>query len=186
MSQAKPLSFELDEEMLKLLGEEFDVQKLIAGFAGTIANKKGEEIASIGKSTFEQFGKDWMSRTLELGEKYPDKTYEVIKEYPFLRFPHVPQRFIEIAYLNTQTIYELPILETTPTRLAFEVKDCSVYKGLTERCSDEVANLMVCKHACLSALETLHQKLALPVAIEMEASTDKDGCCRFVITKLSQ
>ncbi len=181
---AENYSYELNPEMLKLLGEEFDVDKATSRFAEAIKGKSAAEIEAEGKVFFEDYGRKWIRRSLKLGEEYPDRTYEVLLEAidkcgGYLRFALVPQRFIEIAYLSTQDISILPIIENNANRLVYRMVDCQTYKNLQEKCGEEVANLLPCRHACLTACETLHQDLEIDALIQMEAQMPKDGYCQF-------
>ena len=47
MYEAKSYSFDLHEDMVKLLREEFDVQKVVSKFAEAISGKKKGEIERI-------------------------------------------------------------------------------------------------------------------------------------------
>jgi len=181
-------SFDLNEEMIALLRQECDPQKVVAKFADAVAGKKATEIDDIAKEVFGEYGREWMRKVLQIGEEYPDRTYEVLKEVidqtGDYAFPHVTQRFIEIAYLSTQQFLNLTVLENYPERLLYQVPGCYVYKLIQEKCGQETANLMPCKNTCLGALDTIRQDLELDVLIEMTASTAKDGYCEFSMKKL--
>ncbi|MBW2324086.1 MAG: hypothetical protein JRF41_11330 [Deltaproteobacteria bacterium] len=97
----------------------------------------------------------------------------------YLRFALAPQRFLEIAYLSTQEISILPIIENNVNRLVYRMVDCDTYKNLKEKCGEEVANLLPCRHACLTACETLHRDLEIDALVQMEAQIPKDGYCQF-------
>ena len=130
-----------------------------------------------------------MKKTMQLGEEYSDRTIEMVKESvdrsgnQFLLFPHVPQRFVEIAYLGTQQFLKLPVILNNQYELAYRVPKCLLFNQIKEKCGDEVASLMTCKNACLKALETLRKDLELDVVIDMAASTAKDGHCEFSMKK---
>ena len=129
-----------------------------------------------------------MKRTLELGEEYPDRTYEVLKESidktgGYYKFTLLPQRFLEIAYLSTQDISILPIVENNAQRLVYRMVDCLTYKTIKERCGEQIANLLVCRHACLGGCESLHRDLEIDAIIQMAASMEKDGYCEFVVRR---
>ena len=115
MAEVKPLSFELSEEMLGILRQEFDVEKLIDNFAKAINGKKGKEIADIGKKIFSDYGRDLIKRAYQLGDEYPDQTYEVILKAiedtnGYYKFSLLPQRSIEIAYLGAFDMMKLHII----------------------------------------------------------------------------
>jgi len=182
---AKNYSFELNPEMLKLLAEEFNVDTLTSKFSEAVKGKGPQEIETAGKAFFEDYGRKWMKKTHQLGEQYPDRTYEVLMETidktgGYYRFALLPERFIEIAYLSTQPISTLPIIENNSKRLVYRLADCAIYQGIKEKCGEETARLMTCRHACLAACKTIHQDLEIQAVIEMEASIPKDGYCQFV------
>jgi len=188
VSEVRTLSFELNPDALRVLQQEFDVQKLADRFAQAIAGKKEGEIEAIGRRVFEEYGREWIRRSVQLGEEYPDRTYEVLmaaidKTGGYYKFTLVPQRFLEMAYLGTQDIFTLPIVENNALRLIYRMVDCSTFKAIKEKCGDDVANLLTCKHACLTAVETLHRDLDIDAIINMEASMVSDGYCQFAIRK---
>lgn len=177
-------SYELNPEMMKLLAEEFDVDKATSEFAKKAQGKSGEEIDSLGEAFFTDYGKTWMLQSLKLGEEYPDRTYEVLKQAidktgGHLKFALLPQRFLEIAYLATQEISILPIIENNPQHLVYRMSNCLTYQKLKEKCGEEIANRLPCKHACLTACKTVHQELEIDARVEMEASIPADGHCQF-------
>lgn len=186
----KPYSFDLNEDMVKLIGEEFGAEGVASKFAEAISGKAAREVAKIGKEIFEDYGENWMKRTMQLGEEYSDRTIEMIKETvdrngnQFLLWPHVPQRFVEIAYLSTQEFLKLPITLNSAEVLSYRVPQCLLFNTIKEKCGDKIANLMACQNCCLKALETLRSDLELDVVIDMIASTAKDGFCEFSMKKL--
>jgi hypothetical protein len=183
----QPYSFELDMDMLGLLRKEFDPPLIVGEFAKSLAEKGNQKIDQVAETVFGKYGQDWMRKAIQLGEEYPDRTYEVLKEVAEktgeLYFPLVLQRFIEIAYLGTQQYRKLDIVENWSERLVYDVKDCYTFKTLKEKCGAEVANRWPCQHACLSALRIVAQELNLGFGVEMEATMVKDGHCQFAMTK---
>jgi len=184
MVEAVAYSFELNPELLDLLNKEFDVKKIVARFAEAIKGKSSEEIEKIGKDVFTDYGTEWIRRTLQLGEEYPDRTYEVLKASidktgGYYKFALLPQRFIEIAYLATQEFPSLPIVENNARALVYKLVDCALYRNLKEVCGEGVAGLLPCKNSCLTALKVLHQDLEIDAITGMDAEMPKDGFCRF-------
>jgi hypothetical protein len=184
----RPFSFELDMEMIGLLRKEFDPIIVVDEFANEISGKKVNEIDAIAKKVFGKYGEDWMHKTLQLGEAYPDRTYEMLKEAVDdtgeMKFPLVLQRFIEIAYLSTQQFRILPIVENWAKRLVYRVKDCYTFKTEIEKCGQETANLLPCRYACLAACKTALEGLGLDATVEMEATMVKDSYCQFTLKKV--
>jgi hypothetical protein len=184
----RPFSFELDMEMIGLLRNEFDPPIIVEKFAKEIAGKKASDIDFIAKKVFGKYGEDWMRKTLQLGEEYPDRTYEVLKEAADrtgeMKFPLVLQRFVEIAYLSTQQFRVLPIVENWRKRLVYRVNDCYTFRSEIEKCSQDVANLLPCQYACLTACKTALDGLGLDASIEMETTMVKDGYCQFALNRV--
>jgi len=186
----RPYSFDLNEDMIKLIRDEFSAEDVVSKLAEAISGKAASEVEKMGKEIFEDYGQNWMRKTMQLGEEYPDRTIESVKEtvdhsgIQFLLFPHVPQRFVEIAYLSTQRFLKLPIIFNNARELAYQVPQCLLFNTIKEKCGDEVANLMTCQNVCLKALETLGKDLELDLAINMEATTAKDAYCEFSMKKL--
>jgi hypothetical protein len=184
----RPFSFELDTEMIGLLRKEFDPPIVVEKFANEISGKKADEIDAMAKKVFSKYGQDLMRKTLKLGEEYPDRTYEILKEAidktGEMRFPLVLQRFIEIAYLSTQQFRVLPIMENWARRLEYRVKDCYTFKTEMEKCRQEVANSLPCRYACLATCKTALEGLGLDATVEMEATMVKDGYCQFALNRV--
>ena len=180
-------SFELNPDMLNLLRQESDPAGVVARFAQATKEKKGTESDSVAKKLFGEYGQSWMKKTLQLGEEYPDRTYQVLREAAAqtgeLVFPYILQRFIEIAYLGTMQLRKLPVVENWARRLVYKVTDCRTFNLLKEKCDPEVVALLPCRHACLAAGNTACQELKLEATITMDATMVKDGYCQFAITR---
>jgi hypothetical protein len=184
----RPFSFELNPEMIGLLRQEFSPPGVVGKFAKEIAGKDAKQVDAIAKKVFGGYGESWMRRVLQLGEEYPDRTYEVLKEASDrtgeMKFPLILQRFIEIAYLSTQQFRILPIEENWSERLVYKVKDCYTYKTEVEQCGKQVAETLPCRYACLAACKTALSGLDLDASIEMEATLVKDGYCQFAMNRV--
>jgi hypothetical protein len=180
------LSFDIDQRILDTISQEFDVKKLIDNFAKSIENKKVEEIEGIAKKVFGEYGRNLMTRAIELGEKYSDRTYEVMKEVAKKTgvgpFPHVPQRFLEIFNMGTQQNV-LKVVVNTTSQLTHRVGPCVFLDAIRQKCGEDVAKLLTCKHIDLSALETLYNNLNLSVDVRMEASIPSEGYCQFTVVR---
>ena len=190
MADEKKMSFELNEEMLALIEKEFSPEKIAQQFAEKIAEKSQKEVAKIGEEVFAQYGIGLMKRSRQLGEEYPDRTYEVLKEASettgrWLDFPLVPQRFIEIAFLSTQRQQVIPVIENNFQRLIFQVKDCKTYAAVQKETGAEVASQLLCRHGCLKACETIFKDCGFEeVVVGMNAATNKEGFCEFMVRRV--
>jgi hypothetical protein len=184
----KKKAFDLNEGMIKTIGEEFNVQRIADVFAEASKGKTGDAFDHTAWEVFGQYGKQLMKRSIELGEKHSDTTYETLKKAiektGCLYFPLVPQRFVEIAYLSTQPIYTLPIVQNNGEKLIYKLAMCDTYKSVKEKCGEDVADRLPCKYACLGALETVFKDFNIDVTIGMDATMPEDDFCQFSATKV--
>jgi len=180
-------SFELNTDILKLIAQEFEPVRVVSNFARAIQGKKGKEVEVIGKRIFEEYGTNWMKRTIQLSEEYPDRTYEVLKaaadETGMLVFPHVAQRFLEIAYLSSHELATLPIMENNNRNLIYRMVDCLIWSNMKEKCGEAIANLLPCRYACLAACQAVREDLDMDLVIEMNATMPKAGYCEFSLRR---
>ena len=111
----RPYSFDLNEDMVNMIRSEFDPELVGDKLAEAIKGKNKADIPDVASALFKELGEAWMQKTIQLSEEYPDRTIEVVLESvdrqgnQFLAWPHVPQRFVEIAYLATQAFLKVPI-----------------------------------------------------------------------------
>ncbi len=191
---AKPteaLSYNIDEGMLDKIGEEFSTTNVVSHFAEVVAGKAGNEMEKVAQEVFGKYGMELAKRSLELGEKHTDATYEAMKEAiaktGYMYWPLVPQRFLEIAYLSVMPIQTLKVLQNNADKLAYRLVlgDCAIYDSLKEKTSAEVAKLLPCRHGCITLCETILRGLKIDgVKIEMEATMPKNGRCIFAASKV--
>jgi len=182
-------SFELSEDWLSLMAEEFDIDKAAADFAQAIVSKGKDEFETVGKEFFERYGTNLMRRSLQLGEEYMDRTYEILKAAcdkteGYLTWPLIPQRFIEAAILSTQDILVIPVIQNNHDCLQFRVEDCRMYAALKEKCGEEVADLLPCRYGCLALVQTAFSDLDLGAITSMTAYTPKDEYCEFTTVRV--
>ncbi len=182
MTTTEGYSWDLAEEMVQQLEQEFGPDILRAEL-----EKALEGGAAEAESFFSDFGRRWMERTLELGEQHTDRTYEVLKQeakrIKELQFPFLSQRFIEIAYLSTQPIYTVPIVENGAQGLTFKMPFCGYFKAIQESKGDEFANQLHCKGACEAACEVAFKHFGFDVGVTMGATMPADEYCQFSIRR---
>ncbi|MFX1450839.1 MAG: hypothetical protein ACFFCM_08355 [Promethearchaeota archaeon] len=173
-------NYKLSEDLFVAIESEFDGEAIAKKYVQTKDN-----------SIFNDFGKNWMKKTLELGnqEQYMDHTYEMIKKVGEKTgqglFPNGPQRFIEIAYLSVHLMSNVDIFTSNLQELSFKVlKDqCKIYKNLeSELPSDELKDLP-CKGACMEALKILFEDFKISVDLSMPHKMSIDSECFFIAKK---
>ena len=186
----KPYSFDLNMDMINLIREEFSPEIVAGKLAEAIKGKAGDDIEKAASALFEELGAAWMRKTMQLGEEYSDRTIEMVKESvdrqgnQFMIWPHVPQRFVEIANLATQEFLKVPITLNNQWDLSYRIPQCALFNKIKENSGEEVANKMTCKSYCLTSLRTLFNDLDIDTVIDTEAETAKDGYCEFLMHKL--
>jgi len=158
---------------------EFGAEKIVRKFAEAVAKNEGEEVETVAKRTFGEYGKDLMKRTIELGEKSKDETYEKLEG-------NLPEWFIEVAYISIQPLFfQLNVVEYNQHRFVFRIDNCHIFNALKRKCRDEIANQMPCKHACLTFSETAYRDLGRKATVSMDASMMKNGYCQFTANNLA-
>ena len=186
----RPYSFDLNEDMVKMLRNDFDPELVADKLAEAIKGKDKAAIPEVAGALFKELGEAWMQKTIQLGEEYSDRTIEVVLESvdrqgnQFMVFPHVPQRFVEIAYLGTQNFLKVPITLNNSEELEYRIPQCALFAAIKEKCGDDVANLMACKDYCLTALETVRRHQEMEALVDMRKNTAADGFCEFSMRKL--
>jgi len=168
--------FDLDYNIIKTIEEEFNSEKL----ADKLKNVDNGSLESF----FSEYGKELIERSLELGEKYPDRRYDVLKEAiektGSMKFPILPQRFVEIAYLGILPFKRLWISANTPKLFSYKIKECSIYEEL-KKLDDDIVKNLPCKNMCFSLLERAFSEFGLDIDIEMESNFNENGECVFVV-----
>ncbi len=175
-------SFDLDDGMIESLRHEFGPDKLRAGLEAAVAS--GGPGAR--KAYFESFGKKWMQRAIELGEAHPDQTFECLKAAVTKTgqtFPYIPQRYLEIAYLGTQPIYTLPIVENWAQGITYKMPFCEYFKAVQESQGDAASNDLPCADACSAACKEAFSHFGFKVSVNWDAKMPADGYCQVKIRK---
>ena len=170
-------SFDPDEEMVAQLEREFGPETLRSELKKAPKPSAG--------SFFADFGRRWMERTIDLGERHSDRSYEVLKtaaaKTGSLSFPFIPERFIEIAYLGTQPIYTVPIVENSARALVFKMPFCAYFTVIREEMGEAFAGELRCRDACLTACRTAFQHFGFNVSVAMDATMANGEYCQFSI-----
>jgi len=190
MEETQTLSFELDEDMLEMIAERCSGKRIVSRFAKAIEGRDQDKILATGEQFFSEYGTAWGQEVVSLGETHMDRTYEILKESldqtgnP--RFPLVPQRFIEIAYLGTQEISTLILIENNYRRIIYRIEDCTTYREISSQCGLEAAGLFACQHGCLSMCQAVMKSLGIKgVSTNLTAGTPENGHCEFLIDRSS-
>ncbi|MHA2051051.1 MAG: hypothetical protein ACW986_15670 [Promethearchaeota archaeon] len=170
--------YNVPEELFKLIEDEFGGAKIAEKY-----------LESKNASVFEDWGKNLMEKTYELGTKpeYNDHMYDMVKlsakETGEIRFPHEAQRFIEIVCLSIHLMSVVLIQTAYPKELSFSIVEgtCTVHNKLKEGLNEEELKELPCKKGCLSTWKTIFNLLNM-VDVEVSQSQEipKDGMCTFL------
>ncbi|WXG41697.1 MAG: hypothetical protein WED07_13195 [Candidatus Freyarchaeum deiterrae] len=170
----------ITDELFNTIEKEFDAEAIAKKYAKTKSIKD-----------FEEYGKQLMKRTMELSnqEKYRDHTYEILieaaKKTGELVFPHVAQRYIEIAYLSVQLMPLLQVEANNSQEFSFRVfeNDCKIYQSLKNLISEKELKELPCQAACLSCLKTVFDEMEFKVELTMPEKMPESGDCYFQAVK---
>jgi len=175
-------NFDLDQEMIKVLSEEFDPLH----FVTTLELSRVKDLEDI-KASFEDYGRKLARRSIGRGEERTDRTYEAMKKAiektGGMVFPLVPQRYIEIAYLSIQPIKRLWVLLNSPQVFSYRLNACAIHQVIRKGHGGELANSMVCKSACLAIIDEVFSHFGCMVESSLEANMATAGYCQFKIGK---
>ena len=186
----KPYSFDLNEDMVQMVRKDFDPEKVANALSVAINGKSKAEARKAGEAFFKDMGEKWMRRTIQLGDEYYDRTIQMILETVdrqgklFLVFPHVLQRYVEIAYLATQDFLKVPITLNNADEVSYRIPKCVLYRKIEEKIGGDFAKLMTCKDYCQSALDVAQKQINVDMLIDQPATTVKEGFCEFSMRKL--
>lgn len=185
----KPYSFDLNEDMVKLLKDEYNAEKIVGGLMEAVKGKTAGNVKAA-EHYFQGLGEKWMRKTIQLSDEYPDRTIEMVMETvdrngkQFLIFPHVHQRYVEVGYLAVQEFLKVPITLNNAVELEYRIPRCSVYAKIKDKMGEEFAKHMTCSQFCLAGLDTVQKHLNIDVIVAQKAKTAKEGYCEFSMRKL--
>ena len=170
--------YNIPEELFKIIEEEFGGAKIAEKY-----------LESKDTSIFEEWGKNLMEKTYELGIKpeYIDHMYEMVKlsaeKTGEIKFPHEAQRFIEIACLSIHLMSVVLIQTAYPKELSFSIVGgtCTVHNKLKEALSVEELKSLPCKDGCRTAWQTIFNILKMDdIEVSQTQEIPNDGMCTFL------
>jgi len=175
-------NLDLDEAMMKELSEEFAP----VNFVKSLKSSKPHSIEDA-RASLEEYGRKLARKSIKNGEKRIDRVYHVMKraieKTGEMKFPFIPQRYLEIAYLSIQPFRRLRIVTNSPKSFSFRLNECSLYKAIEEEYGKEAADKMVCKSACFALIEEILSHFDFDIKPSLEASMADDGKCQFKIER---
>ncbi len=170
--------YNIPEELFKIIEEEFGGAKIA---------EKYLELKDT--SIFEEWGKNLMEKTYELGTKpeYNDHMYDMIKlsaeKTGEITFPHEAQRFIEIVCLSIHLMSVVLIQTAYNKELSFSIVEgtCTVHNKLKEGLSEDEMKALPCKGGCLTTWKTIFNILKMDdIEVSQTQEVPNDGMCTFL------
>ncbi len=186
----RPYSFDVNEDMIKILREEFNADRVSDDLVKALDGKEGQDAVNAAVEYFRGMGSKWMNRVIQLADEYPDRTIEMVLETvdrdgrQFLIFPHLLQRYIEVANLANQSFLKVPVILNNMYEFSYRIPKCLLYAAIADKLGADFAGKMTCQNYCLTALETTRKKIELETLLSMPATTAQDKFCEFSIRKL--
>jgi len=172
--------FDLDQEMLEELSFEFDPVDFVKGLELDDARSLEGNTAS-----FEEYGRNLALSSIEKGERRPDRVYEVMNEAVAktgeMKFPLVPQRYIELAYLGIQPFRRLWVVQNNSKVFSYKLNKCSVFDAITRWYGEKTATKMMCRAVCFALLKEIFAHFDFSIKASLEADMASNGRCQFKI-----
>lgn len=181
-------SFDLDQEMVDEIQQAFDPAAAVADLRSLIAGKSEDEADAIAREYFADYGRRLTERSLALGEEFSDRTYENLLAAQDRTgndgWPFVPQRFLEIAFLSSQPIYTLPIVENSSRQFTWKLALCETYRQIEEQLGDDVAQRLPCAAGCIAATKRAFGKFGFNIDVVQDARMPDDDYCQFTAPRV--
>jgi hypothetical protein len=177
MMQPK-FNYNISEELFKSIEDQFGGDKIAEKY-----------LESKNASIFEDWGKNLMEKTYELGIKpeFSDHMYEMVqmvaKKTGEVSFPHEAQRFIELACLSIHLMSVVLIQTAYNKELSFSIVEgtCTVHNKLKEALSEEELKYLPCKGGCRTAWQTIFNILKMEdVEVSQTQEMPSNGMCTFL------
>ncbi len=182
-TEQKPKSFDLAEEMVEALAHEFDPAGSVTEAIGKAAGKSGDDADNAIRAYFADHGHRLMERTAKLSDQFPDQTEATMHVDMDVNasdgWPFLAQRLMEIAFLGSQPIYTLPIVENSSFRFTWKLAMCETYVQMQEQIDDETADRLLCQDACVNATTDAFAEYGFDIDVEVQGTMPEDDFCQF-------
>ncbi|MFX0133698.1 MAG: hypothetical protein ACFFDN_08645, partial [Candidatus Hodarchaeota archaeon] len=158
MGDKEIFDYYIEDEILDTLRNEFSVDILV------------ENLIEESESNYAiNWSKNLIKKTIELNEDLKDRTGKILTEVSKKTghiFPHIPQRYLEIAYLAIRPKDKWGITSSTLNEFNHTIVNCNIFNKL-RKANENIANKLICKNLCLNLIETLYKELGLKIELNM-------------------
>jgi hypothetical protein len=158
--------YDLPKELIFAINKEFTIDNLI--------NSEGKSSAEF----LAEQGKAFMKRLIQEAdsEVYRDRTADMIEEVARqtgIWFPHVFERYVELAILTLRPRDAWTVTEATTRVLKVRSFNCSLNKLLAEK------GINNCQDFCLAVCEGAAEKTGVKLQMSCNKTTEGNGLCEL-------
>ncbi|NVM04452.1 MAG: hypothetical protein HWN67_19165 [Candidatus Helarchaeota archaeon] len=173
MGDKEIFDYYIEDEILDSLRNEFSVDILV------------ENLIEESESNYAvNWGKNLIKKTIKLNKDIKDRTGKILAEVSKKtshNFPHIPQRYLEIAYLAIRPKDKWGITSSTLHNFNHTIVNCNIFNKL-RKVNENIANKLVCKDLCLNLIETLYKELGLNIELNMTNNIPENKKCIFEVS----
>lgn len=163
--------YDLPKELIYAVNKEFPPDNLFSSEAGS------------SEDYLVQQGKAFMSLLISNADSdtYRDRTAEMIElvaQQTGIRFPHVFERYVELAVLALRPRDAWTVTEATTKVLKVRSFNCSLGQKFAEN------GISDCQLFCSAAFQTAADKAGTTVQMSSQKDIEAGGLCEFVFQKV--
>nr|MDO8098277.1 hypothetical protein [Candidatus Njordarchaeota archaeon] len=170
------------DALISRFAQDFKMDGVITKFISSVKEKKIDQIENLAKQVLGDYSQR-MSRSLVKSEKDSlDRTGEIVyqvAEKTRVKFPNIPQRLMELAFMSTRPQDRLLVPVSTTRELVLKVAQCGAYSELKKSLGEEKARGIPCKYGCIANSKTLFDELKIAVKSGIKAKMSEKGYCEF-------
>jgi len=170
------------DALLSRFARDFKMDGAINRFISSVKEKKTNQIEDIAKQVLGEYSQKLSSSLVKSEKDLLDRTGEImyqVAEKTGARFPSIPQRLMELAFMSTRPQDRLLISIATTKELLLRVAPCVAYSELKKNLGEEKARSIPCKYGCIAYSRALFDELKIPVKPGIKAKMSEKGYCEF-------
>jgi hypothetical protein len=168
--------------VLSRFAKDFKMDGVINRFISLVKEKRTNEIENVAKQVLGGYLQNLSSSLVRLEKDSLDRTGEImyqVAEKTGIRFPSIPQRLVELAFMSTRPQDKLSVPVATTDELALRVSPCAAYSELKKTLGEKEARIMPCKYGCIANSKILFDELKIAVKSQTRARISDTGYCEF-------
>jgi hypothetical protein len=170
------------DAVLSRFAQSFRMDGVITRFISLVKEKRIDQIENVAKQLLGEYLQNLSSSLVRYEKDSLDRTGEImyqVAEKTGVRFPSIPQRLIELAFISTRSQDKLLVSTATTEEIVFRVSPCITYSELKKSLGEEKARDMPCRYGCIANSKILFDELKIAVKSETRARISDAGYCEF-------